>query len=88
MSDELHSPKNYPGKTTELYAFVSVDEHGEGLIAKSMPTPNGVMMMPFVSASKEIAESLRPIAIEMAKEHNKKIKFIRFSVREELEDIG
>ncbi len=44
------------------------------------------VFMPFVCADKARMESLKPLAIKMAKLGNKKIKLIRLSVREELEE--
>ena len=72
-------------KITELYAFVSVDKDGEGIVGQSMMTPGGMMMMPFVCVDKARMESLKPLAKQIAKESKKKIKLIRLIQREQLE---
>ena len=75
----------YLKKITELYAFVSSDKNGEGIVGQSMMTPSGMMMMPFVCADKARMESLKPLAKQIAEESKKKIKLIRLIQREELE---
>jgi hypothetical protein len=76
---------NYLEKITEMYAFVSVDEGGEGLVGMTMNIQGKETFMPFVCSDKDRMESLKPIAKNMAKAHNKKIKLIKLTQREELE---
>lgn len=85
MTTEVHSPRNYLEKITELYAFVSVDEGGEGLIGHTMHVGGRSTFMPFVCSDKDRMESLKPLAKQIARDHNKKVRLIRLSVREELE---
>ncbi len=77
---------NYLEKITELWAFVSVDEGGEGIVGMSMTIDGQETFMPFVCYDKERMESLKPLAIVMGKKSNKKIKLIKLSVREEIEE--
>lgn len=77
---------NYLEQITEMYAFVSKDEGGEGLVGMTMPIGGQATFMPFVCADKDRMESLKPMAMKMAKLGNKKIKLIRLTVREELEE--
>lgn len=72
---------NYLDKITELYAFVSKDEGGEGLIGMII---NGTFI-PFVCADKKRIESLKPHAKNIAKESGKKVKLIKLTCREEIE---
>jgi len=75
---------NYLDKIIELYAFVSKDEGGEGLIGMVM---NGTFM-PFVCADKDRMESLKPHAKNIAKESGKKVKLIKLTCREEIEEYN
>ena len=77
---------NYLEKITELYAFVSVDEGGEGVICQQIEMPNGKTFMPFVCADKDRMESLKPLAIKIGKLGNRKVKLIKLSAREEIEE--
>lgn len=80
---------NYLEKITELYAFVSVDEGGEGVIGMTIDMPDGrETFMPFVCADKARMESLKPFAIGIAKSSNKTVKLIKLTNREELEIIN
>ncbi len=83
-----HHPKNYLEKITEVYCFVSSDENGEGIIAQTMDSPMGRIQMPFVCADKDRMESLKPFAIQATKQSGVKIKIIKLTNREEIEDIN
>lgn len=78
--------KNYLEKITEIYAFVSSDKDGEGVIGESMNTPFGMMFMPFVCADKERMESLKPLAKRIGKDKKIKIKLIKLTQREVIEE--
>ena len=88
MTIVMHAPQNYLEKITELYAFVSVDEHGEGVIGKTANIMGKDTFMPFVCGDKDRMESLKPLAKQIARDSGRKIKLIRLSVREELEEYG
>lgn len=72
---EVHRPPNYM-KITELWAFVSSDEGGEGLIAM----PLGNVQMPLVGADPARVESLKPYALQLSKAHGVKVKLMRFKL--------
>lgn len=78
--------KNELQRIDELFAFVSSDQDGEGLIAQTVMIQGQNVFMPFVCADKARMESLKILAKKMAKESGKKIKLIRLSVREEIEE--
>lgn len=84
MTTFVHNPKDYLEKIEEVYCFVSVDEGGEGVVGHNF----GGVMMPFVCADKARMEQLKPIAKEMAQMTGRKIKLIKLTHREELEDIS
>lgn len=66
-----------------ITAFIMVGPEGEGIPAFSAAG----MMMPMVGADHARIAQLRPYAVEMAKREGKRIKLVRFSVREEIEII-
>jgi hypothetical protein len=78
---------NYLEKITEMYAFVSVDESGEGVVGMTMPVNGRETFMPFVCADKKRMESLKPIAKKIAQDSGKTIKLIKLSNRKELETL-
>lgn len=78
---------NYLEKITEVYVFASVDEGGGGIVGQTLPIGGRDTFMPFVCADKERMESIKPLAKEIARLSGKKIKLIRLSVREELEEF-
>lgn len=83
----VHDPKNYLEKITEMYAFVSVDECGEGIVGMTMPIGGRETFMPFVCADKDRMESLKPIAMQIAKASSKTIRLIKLTNRIVLETI-
>lgn len=89
MTEIVMDTSNYLEKITEVYAFVSVDEGGEGIIGQTIEMPGkGEVFMPFVCADKARMESLKPIAKHVSRIGKKKVKLIRLSVREELEEYN
>jgi hypothetical protein len=76
---------NYLEKITEMYAFVSVDESGEGVVGMTMPVNGRETFMPFVCADKIRMEQLKPIAKKIAQESGKKIKLIKLTNRKDIE---
>ncbi len=78
---------NYLEKITEMYAFVSVDEGGEGVVGMTMPVNGRETFMPFVCADKKRMESLKPIAIDIARKSGKTIKLIKLTNRKDIETL-
>jgi hypothetical protein len=75
-------------KITTLHAFISEDENGEeGVVSAQMQMPNGLTWVPMIMADEKRIQSLRPIAEKAARTQKKKIKLVRFSVREDLETL-
>ena len=71
-------------KIKNIHAFVAVGDDGdEGVIGEMI---NGVMT-PFVCADEARVESLREKAFEIGKHTGKKVKLVRFSTREDVEEI-
>jgi hypothetical protein len=84
---KVHEPKNYLEKITEMYAFVSVDEGGEGVVGMTMPVNGRETFMPFVCADKQRMEALKPIAKKIAQESGKTIKLIKLTNRKDIETL-
>lgn len=76
---------NYLDKITEMYAYVSVDESGEGVVGMTLPVNGRETFMPFVGAEKDKMESLKPIVIQISKGSNKTIKLIKMDNRKDIE---
>lgn len=81
----LNHPNNIL-RIDQVFAFVSSDEKGEGIIGKTVQLMGQTVFMPFVCSDKARMESLKPLAKKMAKETGKKVKLIRLSIREEIEE--
>lgn len=81
-------PINYLEKITELFAFVSVDEGGEGIVGQTVVIDDRLVFMPFVCADKARVDTLRPLAKQIHMRTGQKIKLIKLTKRTELEEIG
>ena len=88
MKTVVHKPANSVEKITEVYVFASIDSGGRGVIGQTINIGGNSTFMPFVCADKARMESLKPIAKQLARDQGIKIKLIRLSVREELEEYG
>jgi len=86
MPTVIHDPSNYIDKITEVYAFVSVDEFGEGVIGMTLAVNGRETFMPFVCADKKRMESIKPHAKEIARTTGKKVRLIKLTTREEIEE--
>lgn len=72
----------------EIFVFVSSDETGEGIIGQTIEMMGSPVFMPFVCADQARVKSLKPLAKKIANETGKKIKLIRLSVREDIEEYN
>ena len=77
---------NYLEIITEIFAFVSSDEGGEGVIGMTFNIMGRETFMPFVCADKDRMEVLIPYAKKIAQDSGKKVRLIKFTKREELEE--
>lgn len=69
-----------------VYLFVASDETGEGVCGAPLLGPG--TMVPLIAADEKRLASIRPVAEMMVREFGQKIKLIKFTTREEIEDIG
>ncbi len=86
MTTYINNTTNRIDKITEVYVFVSVDEGGEGIIGRNTTVLGQEMFLPFVCADKAMLEYLKPMAKEITTMTDKKVRLIRLSVREVLEE--
>jgi len=73
-------------KINSVYVFISEDKDGDEGICAFHTASFG--WMPMVAANKEILESLRPIAKDLATVQKSKIKLIELNRRTDLEVIS
>lgn len=79
---KIHSPKNEQ-PICEIHAVVQVDADGNEGIAGVGEA--GVMMLPLVVGYPRLVPMLREAGKQVAKQTGKKLKLVRFTVREDLE---
>lgn len=80
---EIHDPPK-DGPITEIFVFVAHDETGDGIMAASLAGNH----MPLITSKREVAMNLRTPARNVAKMQGKSVKLVRFSNREDMEDIN
>ena len=76
-----YRPPNYLPRIDSLFAFLSVDEGGEGVVAAQI---NG-MMMPLIAADHSRVLSLRPVARHIGAQSGVPIHLVQFTERHDLE---
>jgi hypothetical protein len=76
-----HAPPNYLGRIDQIWAFLSLDDGGEGVVA----APMGGMTVPLIAADKRRLDSLIPLAKRMATLFGKPIRLAKFSKRADVE---
>ena len=77
-------PGNYLGRIEHIWAFLSVDEGGEGVCATSM---GGLGAVPLIAADEARLKSLRPLAQHLVKVFGKPVRLAKFASREDVETI-
>jgi hypothetical protein len=73
-----HSPKQ--ATITELYAFLSQDETGDGICEVCL----GDEWMTLVTSRAYIAELIKPAAVHLAKSGGRRVRLVKFTAREEV----
>jgi hypothetical protein len=79
-----HNPPNYLGRIEHLWAFLSLDDGGEGVCAGPL---GAFPVVPYIAADKARLDSLRPLAREIAKRFGKPVRLAKFTKREDVEII-
>jgi hypothetical protein len=78
-----HAPRNYLGRIEQIWAFLSLDEGGEGVCA----APMGDLTVPLIAADKRRVDDLYPLARGIANVFNKPVRLAKFATREDIEVI-
>lgn len=82
MSEKKH-------RIDDCWMYISEDTKGEGVCGMMTSAVTGTpIFMPLVAADEERLRALKPMAEQIAKETGKKIKLIKLSTREDIEDIN
>jgi hypothetical protein len=81
----VHQPKNTMPQIDEIYAFVSVDasDGNEGVCAVNL----GGVLMPLIAADPARLEALRPHAKQIAQMLGQKIRLVKFTTRQVIEEF-
>jgi hypothetical protein len=77
---------NIPPNTqeiTELYAVLSVDENGEGILSAT----TAIGSMPFVFGYEKMIDKVMPLVNQIAKETGKKLRIVKFTNKEIIKEI-
>jgi hypothetical protein len=82
---DYQAPRNYMGRISALWAYLSVDEGGEGVVAA--PLGPDRMTVPLIAADRQRLELLRAVAVSTARSFNKTVRLVRFHSREDVEII-
>jgi hypothetical protein len=77
------SPPNYLGRIDNIWAFLSIDDGGEGVVAAPLLGDGSVV--PLIAADKKRLDSLIKVAKEMVTVFRKPIRLAKFSKREDVE---
>ena len=77
-------PGNYLGRIEHIWAFLSVDEGGEGVCAAPM---GELPAVPLIAADEARLESLQPLARQIANVFGKPVQLAKFTSREDVETI-
>ncbi len=80
----IHNPKNYLAQIDQIWAVLSVDEGGEGVVAAPL---NG-MTVPLIAADEARLNSfVIPMAQQIAVISGKKMRLVKFHNREVVQEI-
>ena len=86
MIDVVIDVPNTLPRLDAIWVFATVDENGEGIIAAPLMGPGS--LVPFVAGDESRVASLRPIAQQMSAVFGKRVRLVKFTHREVLEEFG
>lgn len=76
-------PPNYLGRIDHIWAFLSIDDGGEGVCAA--PLANNMLSVPMIAADMRRVESLKPMAQHVSTLFQKPVRLAKFTKREDVE---
>jgi hypothetical protein len=82
---ERQAPPNYMGRISAIWAYLSVDDGGEGICGA--PIGLNFSTIPLIAADKARLDQCRPIALSVARSFGKPVRLVRFHQREDVELI-
>lgn len=77
-------PGNYMGRIDQIWAYLSLDDGGEGVCSFQAA---GIGALPMIGADKRRLDQLRPYAQQLARMVKRPIRLVRFRQREDVEII-
>lgn len=80
------TPENFLNQIDLIYAFLSMDESGEGIIGA--PIGPGGSMMPLIASDATRMRTIVPLVHDIANAYGMKIKLVKFTTREMIEEIN
>lgn len=80
----VHDPGNYMGRIEQIWAYLSLDDGGEGVCGFHA---SGFGSLPMIGADKRRMDQFRPYAEQLVKMLKRPIRFVRFRQREDVEII-
>ena len=80
---KIHNPKNEQ-MLDELYAWISFDEGGEGIISASI----GGQSFPLVFGHTKMIEVTRPTVEQMARQTGKMVRLVKYKKSDVVETLG
>lgn len=81
---KIHDPPNTNPRIDTLWAVISVDSTGEGVVAAQV----GGSWMTLTTSEERLMPMLRQVARDLASKTGKRLKLIKLTTREDVEDIG
>jgi hypothetical protein len=82
----IDTPPNEMPRIDQIWAVLSVDEGGEGVVAA--PIQQGMLTVPLIAADEARLEDIKKLAVQLAKLTGRKMRLVKFSTRTVVEEIG
>jgi hypothetical protein len=81
----IDTPPNEMPRIDQIWAVLSVDETGEGVVAA--PIQQGMLTVPLIAADEARLEDIKKLARQLVKLTGKKMRLVKFSTRTVVEEI-
>jgi hypothetical protein len=81
----IDTPPNELPRIDQIWAVLSVDEGGEGVVAA--PIQQGMLTVPLIAADEARLEIIMQLARQLTKLTGKKMRLVKFSTRTVVEEI-
>jgi hypothetical protein len=81
----IEKPPNYLPRIGSIWAVLSVDEGGEGLVAA--PLAPGMLSVPLIAADETRLTQITQIARMMSRVSKKPMRVVKFTTREDIGEI-